>query len=118
MNRITKETLCYCVILLLASVLTVISYQSVTPLIVALILYILILPIIKISANNEEFSFLNRLLIILFLTQSISAIYAEYFGDQLQLVSDANSFYEMAILEPGYLTLKQISKQHEGSLVI
>jgi hypothetical protein len=105
---------------LLGSVISLVSYQTIEPIIAGLISYAagrLLLAATPLGGHAESRMF-NRAFMVGFLMAGVAAVYANQFGDANQLFNDAGGFFDMATDFSTDRTLTDIQASFESALVI
>lgn len=96
------------------------SYASFAPVLAALVFFsiaYLLLLLTPLGGKAERRMFI-RVFSVGFLMSGVAAVYANQFGDPVQLMSDARGFFVMATTGATDLTLNEIRRAHSGSLAI
>ena len=108
------------ILLILASFLSIISYSTIYPIIVAIFFFVIgniFLSFYFIGGVQERIIF-NRIFLIGFLVSGIASIYASFYLDNIQLSSDPAGFFDMAIKDAKNLPITEIQVLYEGALAI
>ena len=105
---------------IVGSILNISSYSSVSPLILVLVLLTALnfLLIFTPLGGNPELIAFNYIFSICWMMSGIAAIYANQFGDESQLFSDAGGFYLLSSSGNEWQGLNEIREISEGSLAI
>lgn len=96
------------------------SYESVEPIVASTAVFVVVfgfLTIPWVGGVGERFIF-AQVFSVLWFTAGIASIYANWLRDPSQLISDAQSFFEMAAWRASGDTLDEIRETHDGSLAI
>ena len=108
------------ILLILASILSIISYSTIYPIIVAISFFLfgnILLRFFFIGGVQERIIF-NRIFFIGFFVSGIASIYATFYLDNIQLSSDPAGFFDMSIKDAKNLTIAEIQVLYEGALAI
>tara|TARA_Y100001978_G_C23685235_1_gene431495 strand:- start:125 stop:1537 length:1413 start_codon:yes stop_codon:yes gene_type:complete len=96
------------------------SYNSFSPVFVAIVFYIwawLILHLTRLGGIYEHKIF-SRVFNVCLFWAGVSAVYSNQLSDIGQLISDAGGFFDTATTSAQGLSIEEIEKIHEGSLAI
>ncbi len=108
------------ILIISASLLTIISYLSFYPIIIGFFFFTLgntVLSFNFLGGDQEKIIF-NRIYLIGFLVAGISSIYANFLNDYIQLTSDPYGFFEMSISDAKNLKITEIQILYEGAFAI
>ncbi len=108
------------ILLIFASLLSIISYSTIYPILVAITFFGLgnILLTFHFIGGVEERIIFNRIFFIGFFVSGIASIYATFYLDNIQLSSDPSGFFDMSIKDSKNLTIPEIQFLYEGALAI
>ena len=115
-----QRTIASILLALLGCSLYYISSNSIEPVLVAVIFFLVGILTLKFTALGGRYEIDTFVLAysICLVWAAIGAIYINYFNDAHQLNSDAGGFFELASGKAQGLTVEQIGKQTEGSAAV
>lgn len=116
-NSISLINLCLAVI---GAALSVLAYQSFFPSLAALLFFMLARLVLAVTPLGGEWErrMFTRVFGVGWVMLGLAGVYAEFFGDPVQLFGDASQFYRLAAGATAGLKLDAIRHMTEGALAV
>jgi hypothetical protein len=106
---------------ILGSVLHLLAYASINPILIAGFFFLITLFSLKICLIKLDYFLISsflQLFTICWITAGVAALYFQFFGDESQLYGDAGVFFEIVTDNTNDFSLLEMRLLHEGSLAI